>query len=57
MDTTMSIKVPGTIVPYVICISGKYELHYSTSWTLYFKNTMVQIQHISVYNILHFFYI
>ena len=28
-----------------------------TSWTLYFKNTMVQVQHSSVYNSLHFVYV
>ena len=58
MDTTLSIKVPGTVVPYVIYMYlASKNCITTTSRTPYFKNAMVQIQHISVYSILHFVYI
>ena len=40
MDTTLSSKVPGTVVP--LCnISGEQNLHQTVSRTLHFKNTIV----------------
>ena len=56
MDTTLSIKVPGTVVPYVIYLASKNCIILRAGLSI-FKNTMVQIQHISIYNSLHFVYI
>ena len=56
MDTTLSIKVPGTVVPYVIYLASKNCIILRAGISI-FKNTIVQIQHISIYNILHFVYI
>ena len=56
MDTTLSIKVAGTVVPYVIYMASKSCIILRAGLSI-LKNTMVQIQHISVYSILHFVYI
>ena len=56
MDTTLSSRVPGTVVPNVMYRANKNCIKLHASWTLYFKNTMVQVQNISVYNISNFVY-
>ena len=49
MDTTLSTKVPGTVVPYVIYLASNCIILRAGLSIL--KNMMVQIQHISIYNI------
>ena len=55
MDTTLSSRVPGTVVPYVIYLASKNCIKLRAGLSI-LKNTMVQVQHISVYNILGFVY-
>ena len=56
MDNTLSSRVPGTVVPYVIYLASKNCIKLRAGLSI-LKNTMVQVQHISVYNILDFVYI
>ena len=53
MDTTLSIKVPGTVVPYVIYLASKNCIILRAGLSI----LKIQIQHISVYSILHCVYI
>ena len=54
MDTTLSSKVPGTVVPYVIYLASKNYIKLRAGPSILKKYGGMYVQHISVYNILDF---